>query len=97
MAKAKAKRVSASPVVVRPTREEAEAAVRTLIRWARDDPAREGLRDTPARVVRAYEEFFAGYLQDPAEILARTFTEVDGYDEMIVMNEIGRASCRERV
>src|SRR5258706_8956580 len=88
MAKAKAKRASSSPVVVRPTREEAEAAVRTLIRWARDDPAREGLRDTPARVVRAYDEFFAGYLQDPAEILARTFTEVDGYDEMIVMNDI---------
>jgi GTP cyclohydrolase I len=72
----------------RPSREEAEEAVRTLIRWARDDPDREGLRDTPARVVRAYEEFFAGYLQDPTEILARTFSEVAGYDEMIVMNDI---------
>ena len=72
----------------RPTREQAEEAVRTLIRWARDDPAREGLRDTPARVVRAYEEFFAGYLQDPTDILARTFSEVEGYDEMIVMNDI---------
>jgi GTP cyclohydrolase I len=72
----------------RPTREQAEEAVRTLIRWAHDDPAREGLRDTPARVVRAYEEFFAGYAQDPREILKRTFSEVEGYDEMIVMNDI---------
>ncbi|MBC8024198.1 MAG: GTP cyclohydrolase I FolE [Burkholderiales bacterium] len=72
----------------RPTREQAEDAVRTLIRWANDDPAREGLRDTPARVVRAYEEFFAGYAQDPKEILKRTFSEVEGYDEMIVMNDI---------
>ena len=72
----------------RPTREQAEEAVRTLIRWAHDDPGREGLRDTPARVVRAYEEFFAGYSQDPREILKRTFSEVEGYDEMIVMNDI---------
>jgi GTP cyclohydrolase I len=72
----------------RPTRAEAENAVRTLIRWAGDDPGREGLRDTPARVARAYEEFFAGYSQDPREVLARTFTEVEGYDEMIVMNDI---------
>ena len=72
----------------RPTRAEAEEAVRTLIRWAGDDPAREGLVETPARVVRAYEEFFAGYLLDPAEVLAKTFSEVDGYDEMIVMNDI---------
>jgi GTP cyclohydrolase I len=73
---------------VRPTRGEAEGAVRTLIRWAGDDPAREGLLETPARVVRAYEEFFAGYGQDPTEILAKTFSEVDGYDEMVVMNDI---------
>ena len=73
---------------VRPTRDEAEEAVRTLIRWAGDDPAREGLVETPARVVRAYEEFFAGYLLDPADVLAKTFSEVDGYDEMIVMNDI---------
>jgi len=73
---------------LRPTRAEAEDAVRTLIRWAGDDPAREGLVETPARVVRAYEEFFAGYLLDPADILAKTFSEVDGYDEMIVMNDI---------
>ena len=72
----------------RPTRDEAEEAVRTLIRWAGDDPAREGLIETPARVARAYEEFFAGYLLDPADVLAKTFSEVDGYDEMIVMNDI---------
>jgi GTP cyclohydrolase I len=72
----------------KPTREQAEDAVRTLIRWAGDDPAREGLRDTPARVTRAYQEFFAGYEQDPAEVLKRTFSEVEGYDEMIVMSDI---------
>ncbi|CAM2196058.1 GTP cyclohydrolase 1 [Paraburkholderia kururiensis] len=72
----------------RPTREEAEAAVRVLLRWAGDDPRREGLVDTPARVVRSFEEFFAGYATDPREILARTFAEVDGYDEMIVLKDI---------
>jgi GTP cyclohydrolase IA len=72
----------------RPSREEAEAAVRVLIRWAGDDPAREGLLDTPSRVVRSYEEFFAGYGQEPREILARTFSEVQGYDEMIVLKDI---------
>ncbi|HYP68440.1 MAG TPA: GTP cyclohydrolase I FolE [Thiobacillaceae bacterium] len=72
----------------RPDRETAEDAVRILIRWAGDDPSREGLLDTPARVVRSYEEFFAGYLEDPVQILSRTFAEVDGYDEMIVMNDI---------
>ncbi|MDR5839005.1 GTP cyclohydrolase I FolE [Caballeronia sp. LZ034LL] len=72
----------------RPSREEAEAAVRVLLRWAGDDPAREGLLDTPGRVVRAYEEFFAGYTQNPHEILARTFSEVQGYDEMIVLKDI---------
>jgi GTP cyclohydrolase I len=75
-------------MTTRPSRQEAEAAVRTLIQWAGDDPKREGLRDTPARVARAYEEFFAGYGQDPAEILKRTFSEVEGYDEMIVMSDI---------
>jgi len=74
--------------IARPSREEAEKAVRTLIEWAGDDPEREGLLDTPGRVVRAYEEFFAGYGQDPSQILARTFEEVEGYDEMIVMNDI---------
>ena len=75
-------------VPTRPTREAAEDAVRTLIAWAGDDPSREGLIDTPARVVRAYEEYFAGYVDDPAQVLARTFSEVDGYDEMIVMTDI---------
>ncbi|MGN6316446.1 GTP cyclohydrolase I FolE [Trinickia sp.] len=81
------KRAQAS-VAVRPTRGEAEDAVRVLLRWAGDDPTREGLLDTPARVVRAYEEFFKGYSYDPREILARTFSEVDGYDEMVVLKDI---------
>ncbi|MCY0386260.1 GTP cyclohydrolase I FolE [Robbsia sp. Bb-Pol-6] len=72
----------------KPTREEAEAAVRVLIRWAGDDPQREGLLDTPGRVVRSYEEFFAGYAIDPADLLQRTFSEVDGYDEMVVLKDI---------
>ncbi|QQS11438.1 MAG: GTP cyclohydrolase I FolE [Rhodospirillales bacterium] len=72
----------------KPTRAEAEDAVRTLLRWAGDDPAREGLVGTPDRVVRAYEEFFAGYAEDPREILARTFEETDGYDEMVVLRDI---------
>lgn len=72
----------------KPTREEAEAAVRVLIRWTGDDPEREGLLDTPARVVRSYEEFFAGYAVDPADLLQRTFSEVDGYDEMVVLKDI---------
>jgi GTP cyclohydrolase I len=72
----------------RPTREEAEDAIRVLLRWAGDDPRREGLIDTPARVARAYEEFFSGYSVDPREILARTFSEVDGYDEMVVLKDI---------
>ncbi|KAF0101473.1 MAG: GTP cyclohydrolase I [bacterium] len=73
---------------LRPDRNDAENAVRTLIRWAGDDPAREGLLDTPARVVRSYEEFFAGYREDPVQTLSRTFSEVEGYDEMIVMTDI---------
>lgn len=72
----------------KPTREEAEAAVRVLIRWAGDNPQREGLLDTPGRVVRSYEEFFAGYVIDPADLLQRTFSEVDGYDEMVVLKDI---------
>jgi GTP cyclohydrolase I len=72
----------------KPTREQAEEAVRTLIGWAGDDPTREGLVDTPARVARAYEEFFGGYGADPAETLSRTFEEVEGYDEMIVLRDI---------
>jgi len=76
---------SAAP---RPTREEAEAAVRTLLLWAGDDPDREGLVDTPARVARAYGEFFAGYATDPVELLARSFEETDGYDEMVLLRDI---------
>jgi GTP cyclohydrolase I len=72
----------------KPTRQEAEEAVRTLIRWAGDNPDREGLLDTPSRVVKSYDEFFQGYASDPAEILNRTFKEVDGYDEMIVLRDI---------
>ncbi len=72
----------------KPTREEAEEAVRTLIRWAGDDPAREGLLDTPGRVVKSYRELFAGYDQKAEEILSRTFKEVEGYDEMIMLRDI---------
>ena len=72
----------------RPSREQAEEAVRTLIGWAGDDPLREGLLDTPGRVVRAYEEFFAGYGQDPMDMLQRTFEETDGYDEMVLLKDI---------
>ena len=72
----------------RPSREDAEAAVRVLLRWAGDDPDREGLRDTPRRVVESYEEHFSGYAKNPEEILERTFSETDGYDEMIVLRDI---------
>ncbi|MEK9672617.1 MAG: GTP cyclohydrolase I FolE [Rhodospirillaceae bacterium] len=72
----------------KPTCAQAEEAVRTLIRWAGDDPAREGLVDTPKRVAKAYEEFFAGYAADPAEILKRTFEETDGYDEIVLLKDI---------
>ncbi len=72
----------------RPSRAEAEAAIRTLLRWTGDDPDREGLIDTPARVARAYEEFFAGYAVDPVDLLARSFEETDGYDEMVVLRDI---------
>jgi GTP cyclohydrolase IA len=72
----------------RPTREDAEAAVSTLLRWAGDDPSREGLRDTPARVARAFEDWFSGYSVDPEDYLKRTFEEVEGYDEMIVLRDI---------
>ena len=72
----------------RPTREEAERAVHTLLRWAGDDPSREGLADTPARVARAFEDWFSGYAQDPQEYLARTFEEVSGYDDMVILKDI---------
>lgn len=72
----------------RPTAEEAEAAVRTLLRWAGDDPAREGLRDTPKRVVKSYKELFSGYAVDPVSLLERTFEEVEGYDEIVLLRDI---------
>jgi GTP cyclohydrolase I len=74
--------------IARPSRQQAEAAVRTLIQWAGDDPDREGLRATPARVVRAYEEWFSGYSDDPREYLKRTFEETGGYDEVVVLRDI---------
>jgi GTP cyclohydrolase I len=72
----------------RPDRADVEAAFRTIIRWAGDDPERDGLIETPARVARAFEEFFVGYTQDPVEILKKTFEEIEGYDEMIVLRGI---------
>ena len=72
----------------KPSREEAEKAVEVLLRWAGDNPLREGLLDTPARVVRAYEEFFAGYLEDPEKMLERTFEEVEGYDDMVMLRDV---------
>jgi GTP cyclohydrolase I len=78
-----------------PTREEAEAAIRTLIRFAGDDPTREGLRDTPKRVAKAYAEFFAGYTQDPVEVLSRTFEEVHGYDDLVMLRDIRLESTCE--
>jgi GTP cyclohydrolase I len=80
--------------VERPTTAEAEEAVRTLLRWAGDDPAREGLLDTPGRVTRAYRQWFRGYEEDPVAMLQRTFEEVEGYDEMVVLRDIRtRWSC----
>ncbi len=73
---------------VRPTREDAEMAIRTLLAYAGDDPSREGLLDTPDRVVRSYDEFFGGYSEDPAAILERTFSEIDGYDEIVALRDI---------
>ncbi len=77
-----------TPAPVRPTREEAEAAVRTLLLWAGDDPEREGLRDTPTRVVKAYEELFSGYKSDGNDVLSRVFEEVQGYDDLILVRDI---------
>ena len=74
--------------IQRPSRAEVESAVRTIIRWTGEDPERDGLRETPARVTRSFEEFFAGYGQDPVEILEKTFEEIEGYDEMIVLRGI---------
>jgi GTP cyclohydrolase I len=82
----------------RPTRSEAEEAVRTLLRWAGDDPGRAGLLETPARVAKAYGEFFKGYAQDPADILRKTFDEIDGYDEIVLLKDIEFSShCEHHI
>lgn len=87
--------VAPLPLVARPSRAEAEAAVRTLIRWAGDEPAREGLHATPARVVRAYEEWFGGYAEDADALLSRTFEEVGGYDDLVLLRDIPLQSTCE--
>ena len=74
--------------VTKPTREEAEEAVRTLISWAGDDPSREGLVETPKRVVKSYQEFYEGYFKDPDEILSKFFNEIEGYDEIVLVKDI---------
>lgn len=80
--------VATNKTAARPSPEEAKEAVRTLIRWAGDDPAREGLLDTPKRVIEAYEEFYAGYKEDPAEVLSKTFEEVADYDEIVLLKNM---------
>ena len=84
---AKSRKKSGKPR--KPGRRQAEEAVRTLLLWAGDDPTREGLTDTPTRVVKAYEDWFGGYKEDPVRFMKRTFEEVEGYDEMIVLRDIG--------
>ena len=79
---------NANETISKPSRDEAREAVKTLIAWAGDNPAREGLIDTPERVVAAYEEFFAGYTINPDDVLARTFEDVEGYDEMVIVKDI---------
>lgn len=87
-----------APTLERPTREEAETAVRTLLRWAGDDPDREGLRDTPRRVVKAYEEFFSGYQESADEVLSKVFEEVEGYDDLVLVRDIPFSShCEHHV
>ena len=85
-----AKKITQIPtkIIERPSRKEAEDAVDTLLRWAGEDPSREGLADTPKRVALAYEDWFSGYNEDPVDFLQRTFEEVCGYDEMIVLRDI---------
>jgi GTP cyclohydrolase IA len=79
---------ASSQTSARPTQQEAEEAVRVLLRWAGDDPAREGLLDTPKRVAKAYRELFGGYDQSPEDVLGRTFEEVSGYDDMVLVRDI---------
>ena len=81
-------KLAAAKATLRPTRQEAEAAVRTLLAWAGDDPRREGLIDTPRRVVESYEELFGGYDADPGEALARVFSQVEGYSDIVVLRDI---------
>ena len=85
---AKGARAANAKAPARPSRFETEEAIRTLIKWAGDDPFREGLTGTPARVARAYEEWFAGYREDPRAYLSRTFEEISGYDEMVLLRDI---------
>jgi GTP cyclohydrolase I len=87
--------VPALDPINRPTQSEAEAAIRVLLRWAGDDPEREGLRDTPKRVARAYGEWFSGYRTDPVAVLERTFAEVEGYDEIVLLRDIRMESTCE--
>jgi GTP cyclohydrolase IA len=88
MAKIDPDAIPSTPTSNRPSREQAEDAIRTLLRWAGDDPSREGLADTPARVAKAYSDWFSGYDQDPEAYLARTFEEVAGYDDMVILRDI---------
>src|SRR5438874_2095517 len=87
-AKLNAAKLLSTVSLKRPTREEAEDAVRTLIAWAGDDPTREGLLDTPRRVTKAYKEFFAGYDEDAKTVLSKTFKEVGGYDDIVLVKDI---------
>lgn len=92
------KKTGAATRVTRPSRAEAEEAVRTLIAWAGEDPAREGLLDTPERVVKAYEEFFSGYDEDPDAVLTRTFEDVGGYDDIVMLRDIDFSShCEHHI
>ena len=79
--------IAETPIAT-PSRAEVEEAVRTMLRWAGEDPGRDGLRETPSRVARAFQEYFAGYALDPTEILQKTFEEIEGYDEMIVLRGV---------
>jgi GTP cyclohydrolase IA len=94
------KKLSRAPLIVpkRPSQEEAEAAVRTLLAWAGDNPSREGLKDTPRRVAKAFREYFSGYDDDPHEALARTFEDVGGYDDIVMLRDIEFSShCEHHV
>ena len=91
------KKIPAKPVK-RPSQEEAEAAVRTLLAWAGDNPDREGLHDTPKRVVKAFREYFSGYDEDPAQALSRTFEDVAGYDDIVMLRDIDFTShCEHHI